>query len=157
MLTWPLSISDAGNGGRDPPAKAREGGRTLDIPHLQDMGLSEQPAEDRLVPHILPRHRDQAHPRGLVIEHAYGHLIGDNGGDGVRIHLAGNGDHVQPYRTDRGHGLQLFQGKRAFANRLGEVDILAHRDKGAGEPSHRRGGKGPSLLDGIIEQGKRSG
>jgi hypothetical protein len=47
------------------------------------MGLAEQPPEDRFVPHVLTRNRNEAHRSGLVIEYADGHLIGDYGGNGA--------------------------------------------------------------------------
>jgi hypothetical protein len=131
-----LSVPNARDRGRNPSAKAHKGRRALDIPHLHDMGLAEQAAEDRLIPHILARNRDQTHSRGLMVKDANGHLIGDNGGNGLRIHLAGDGDHVQPHRADSSHRFQLFQGEMAASDGLRKVQVLTHRDKGAGEAAN---------------------
>jgi len=52
------SIVQARERSGDPAAEADEIGGTVGVPHFDDVGLAEKPAEDRLIPHILPRHGD---------------------------------------------------------------------------------------------------
>ena len=91
-----------------------------------------------------------------MIYHTQGHFIGDDGRDGIGIHRAGNGDHVQSDRADASHGLEFFQTEGAFAHRLGQNRILHHWNKGAAQATHGLTGKDATLLHRIIEQGKDS-
>ena len=75
----------------------------------------KEAAEDGAVASTFAGDGNDPHGGRLVVDHADGDLVGDQGGEGRGIGLAGNGDHIQADRADGGHGLEL-----------GECEIAAH-------------------------------
>ena len=65
------------------------------------------------VAHALADGRNHADGRGLVVDDADGHLVGDDAGDGLDRGVTGDGDHVQADGAHAGHGLELLEGKGA--------------------------------------------
>jgi Zn-dependent protease len=96
------------DGGGDAAAEVDERVAGAGIADFHDGRGAEQAAEINHVARLRPRHGDQPHGRRLVVHHADGHLVGDDGGDGFRGGVAGNGDHVEADRADARHGLELL-------------------------------------------------
>jgi hypothetical protein len=51
----------------------------------------------------------------------------------VSCGVAGDGHHIQAHTAHTGHGLELFDGQVAAGSRLGDVQILADRNKCAAQ------------------------
>ncbi len=62
-----------------------------------DGGAAQKAAEVDPVAHSLALGRDQTDGSGLVVHHADGRLVRDDGGNGGRRGVAGDGDHVQAH------------------------------------------------------------
>ena len=81
--------------------------------HRHDGRTAEQAAVLDAVTHALADGGNHADGRGLVVDDADGHLVGDDAGDGLDRGVAGDGDHVQANGAHAGHGLELLERKRA--------------------------------------------
>ena len=99
--------------GRDAAAPGDEVRAGIGVYGLHRRG-AEQPAELHRVPDLHARSRDQAHRRRLLVYHADGRLVRDDGGDGRGGGIAGDRDHVQSHGADAGHGFQLIQAQGAL-------------------------------------------
>ena len=62
--------------------------------HRHDGCTAKQAAVLDAVAHALADSRNHADGRGLVVDDADGHLVGDDAGDGLDRGVAGDGDHV---------------------------------------------------------------
>ena len=80
--------------------------------HRHDGRTAEQAAVLDAVAHALADGGNHADGRGLVVDDADGHLVGDDAGDGLDRGVAGDGDHVQANGAHAGHGLELLERKR---------------------------------------------
>ena len=89
-----------------------------------------------------------------MVDHADGHFVGDEAGNGAGRGVAGNGDHVQAHGADAGHGFQLFQAQQAGGGGRLDAGVFRNRDEGAGQAAHGRGGEGAALFHGIVEHGQ---
>jgi Zn-dependent protease len=107
------------DGGGDAAAEMHEGLAGPAVADLHDRGGPEQAAEIHALAGFRPGHGDQPHGGRLVVDHADGHFVGDDRGDGLRRGVAGDGDHVQPDRADAGHRLEFFQDEVSAADGVG--------------------------------------
>ena len=73
--------------------------------HRHHRSTAQKAAHFHRVPHVLARGGQQADSGGLVVHHADGRLVRDDGGDGLRRGVAGHGDHIQTHGANAGHGL----------------------------------------------------
>ena len=70
------------DGSRDATAQTDEGAG-IALGHGDDGRLAQQAAEAHFLAHALAGHGDDAHGRGLVVDHADGHFVGDEAGNGA--------------------------------------------------------------------------
>ena len=96
------------DGGGDAAAEVYEGFAGAAIADFHDRRGPEQAAEIDPVARLGPRHGYQPHGGRLVVDHADGHFVGNDGGDGLGRGVAGDGDHVQADRADAGHGFEFL-------------------------------------------------
>ena len=125
--------------------------------HRHDGRTAKQAAVLDAVAHALADGRNHADGRGLVVDDADGHLVGDDAGDGLDRGVTGDSDHVQANGAHTGHGLELLERKRTGLDGGDHAGVLGHGDKGAGETAHAGAGHDAALLDGIVEHGERAG
>jgi Zn-dependent protease len=107
------------DGGGDAAAEVYEGLAGAAVADFDDRRGAEQSAEIDHVARLGPGHGNQPHGGRLVVHHADGHLVGDDGGDGLRRGVAGDGDHVQADRADAGHRLELLQDEVPASDGIG--------------------------------------
>jgi Zn-dependent protease len=117
------------DGGGDAAAEVDEGLAGAAVADFHDGRRAEQAAEVDHVARLRPRHGNQPHGRRLVVHHADGHLVGDDGGDGFGRGVAGDGDHVQADGADARHGFELFQDEVAASDGLRQGGVFAHGDE----------------------------
>ncbi len=98
----------------------------------------KEAAEEGAVASTFAGDGNDPHGGRLVVDHADGDLVGDQGGEGLGIGLAGNGDHIQADRADGGHGLELGECEVAGLDRAGQRGILADGHERTGEPTDAR-------------------
>ena len=68
--------------------------------------------------------------------------------------IAGDDDHIETHRADRGHGLELFNGEGTGGDSVDHAGILRYRDKGAGQAADPAGRHDAALFDCVVEHGK---
>jgi Zn-dependent protease len=107
------------DGGGDAAAEVHEGLAGAAVADFHDRRGPEQAAEIHPVAGLGPRHGNQPHGGRLVVDHADGHFVGDDGGNGLRRGVAGDGDHVQSDRADAGHRLELLQHEVSASDGVG--------------------------------------
>ena len=73
-----------------------------------DRRAAEQAAEFQCISLFLSDRRDETDRRRLAVDHADGHLVRNDAGNGRALRVARDGDHIQTDRAYAGHGLQLF-------------------------------------------------
>src|SRR2546423_9346148 len=150
------SVSQRVNRRGDATAAAYEGvgGEFVDG---HDGGRAEEAAELDRVADIFSRHGDDAHRGRLVVRHADGHLVGDDGGDGLSRRRAGHGHHVNAYGADARPRFQFVERERAVARRAYHPVVLRDRDERPAHPAHRARSHRAALLYGVGEERKRGG
>ena len=75
---------------REASATVGEHGAGVGV-HRHDGRTAEQTAVLNAVAHALADSGNHAHGRGLIVDDADGHLVGDNAGDGLDRGVAGDG------------------------------------------------------------------
>lgn len=151
---WQLVlIFEAVDGRRDAAAELDKGFR-IAFGHSHNGGFAQQAAEGDFLPHPFAGHWDKTCRRGFVVDNADGHFIGNEGGNGRGGGVAGDGDHIQPYGADAGHGFQFFYIEIARAGGSLDAGIFGNGDEGAGEAADGGGGEGAAFFDGVIEHGQ---
>ena len=151
--TTSASIPQRLERGGDAAAEADERRAGAGVADLDDGHRAEQAAEIDHVAGLRARHGDQPGGGGLVVDHADGHLVGDDRGDRLGGRVAGDGDHVQPDRADAGHRFELLQHEVAPADGLGQRGVFADRDERPAQAADRAGGEQPALLHRVVEHG----
>ena len=68
---------------------------------------SQQAAEFGPVAGFFPGDGNNPHGGGFVVDHADGHFIGDDGGEGSGAGVAGKGDHVEADGADGCHRFEF--------------------------------------------------
>ena len=141
---------------RDPPAAGDEGSRAAGIDRHDRRG-AEQPAEVHAVADRLSGRGNDAHGGRLVVHHADGRLVRDDGGERLGGRVAGDGDHVEPDGADAGHRLELLDRELSGARRGDHAGVLAHGDERAREPADVAGRHHAALFHRVIEEREGSG
>ena len=117
------------------PDEGRRAARGVDG---KDGSLAKEAAEDGAVASTLAGDGNDSHGGRLVVDHADGDLVGDQGGKSFGIGIARNGDHIQADRADGGHGLELGEREVAGLDRASQRGILADGHERTGEPTDAR-------------------
>jgi len=98
-----------------------------------DGSAAEQAAKVDPIADALTDRGDQSDGCCFLVDHADRGFVGDDRGDRFRRRVAGNGDHIEADRTDRGHRLELVDGHRAAFGGFDHPGIFRERDEGAGK------------------------
>ena len=137
-------------------AEIDEGGGVAGV-HGNDLGLTEQTAEDGGFAHALAGNGNDAHGGGLGVDHADGHFVGNEAGNGGRRSVAGNGDHVEAHGADAGHGFELLHGEGSAVGSSFDARVFGNGNECAGETAHMGGSEHTALLYGVVEHGEHGG
>ena len=89
------------------PAAAADEGVAIRGIYRHHRRAAQQAAEFGPVAGFFVGDGDNPHGGGFVVDHADGHFVGDDGGEGGGAGVAGEGDHVETDGADRCHRLQL--------------------------------------------------
>ena len=122
-----------------------------------DGRAAEEAAELEHVAHAVTDGGNETDGGGLRVDHADGHLVGDDARDCLHGGVSRDGDHVEADRADRGHGFELLDGERAVHGGADHAGVLRDGDERAREAAHRRARHDAALLDAVVEKGERAG
>jgi len=115
-----------------PPAAANKNVALRGV-YRHHRGSSQQAAEFGPVAGFFSGDGDNPHSGGFVVDHADGHFVGDDGGEGGGGGVAGKGYHVETDGADRGHRFEFVQAERAFFDGGNHALIFGDGDEGAGK------------------------
>ena len=116
-----------------------------------DGGIAQESAKVDLVANLFADGRDDAHGCSLLVDHTYGCLVGNDAGNGGRRCVAGDSYHVETYRADTRHSLELLYGKGTCLYSVYHTLVLAHGDKGTAKTTYIRRCHDAALLYLVVE------
>src|SRR5574344_117154 len=114
--------------------------------------IAQQTSKLHRVTHLLAHHRNNAHSSCLLVDHANGTLICNNARNRCGRCIAGNGNHVQTYRTYTGHRFKFFDGECTSLYSINHTLIFRHWNESTRQATHIRGSHHTTLLHLIIQQ-----
>ena len=138
--------------GGDAAAVFHEGFAGAHVADLHHRGGTEQAAEIDHVASLGAGDGNHSHGRGLVVDDADSHFIGNDPGKRLRRGISGYSHHVQPHGTYGCHGLELFKGERSVRHCLGKSRVLTNRNESARHAAHRTRSEQPALLHRVVQQ-----
>ena len=151
-----ISVAEAVNGRRNAATSADKAGRRTHI-ELHNRCVTEQTAEFYILADTFSDNGNDANRGGLSVDNTDSYLIGDYTADNVGGSIARNCYHIETYRADGGHGLELLDRERAFANGVYHAAVLGYRNECAGKTADMRGCHGTALLDCVVEHRESRG